>query len=127
MPRTTPPLAGKPKEPKPKAVKEADPKPDEDCRRLADAPKPKEEPSAKPDAKAAAKKADAQAEASRSQAKACQARRPKKRDFNADRIAALLNKIPDAADEAQPVVPDEAPAEKGEGAVERHGNDHVGQ
>jgi len=34
----------------------------------------------------------------------------KKRDFNTDRIAALLNKIPDAADEAPPVVPtEEAP------------------
>ena len=32
---------------------------------------------------------------------------PKKRDFNADRIAALLNKIPDATDEAKPVVPDD--------------------
>ncbi len=40
----------------------------------------------------------------------------KKRDFNADRIAALLNKIPDAADEAKPVAADDgAPPKKVKG------------
>jgi len=105
-------LAGKPKEPKPQAVKEADPKPDETAA-LTDAPpaKPKED-KPKPDAKAAAKKPDAQKQADAKPKPAA----PKKRDFSADRIAALLNKIPDAADEAQPVVPDDgAPAKKVKG------------
>ena len=105
-------LAGKPKEPKPQAVKEADPKPDETAA-LADAPKPKED-MPKPDAKAAAKKADAQKQADAKPKPSKPA--PKKRDFSADRIAALLNKIPDAADEAQPVVPDDsAPPKKVKG------------
>ena len=105
-------LAGKPKEPKPQAVKEADPKPDETAA-LTDAPpaKPKED-KPKPDAKAAAKKPDAQKQADAKPKPAA----PAKRDFSADRIAALLNKIPDAADEAQPVVPDDgAPAKKVKG------------
>ena len=104
-------LAGKPKEPKPQAVKEADPKPDETAA-LADAPpaKPKDD-KPKPGAKAA-KKADAQNQADAKPKPAA----PKKRDFSADRIAALLNKIPDAADEAQPVVPDDgAPPKKVKG------------
>src|SRR6185436_18308756 len=98
-------LAGKAKEPKPKAVKEADPKPEETAA-LADAPpaKPKED-KPKPDTKAAAKKTDPpkQADAKPKPAKPA----AKKRDFSADRIAALLNKIPDATDEAKPVVPDD--------------------
>ena len=42
---------------------------------------------------------------------------PKKRDFSADKItAALLDKIPDAADEAKPVAPDDgAPPKKVKG------------
>ena len=93
-------------------MKEADPKPDETAA-LADAPKPKED-MPKPDAKAAAKKADAQKQADAKPKPSKPA--PKKRDFSADRIAALLNKIPDAADEAQPVVPDDsAPPKKVKG------------
>ncbi len=108
-------LAGKPKEPKPEAVKEAQPKPPDDTASLADAKpdKPKDD-KAKPDTKDAAKKPEAKktAEAKPKPAKPA----PKKRDFNADRIAALLNKIPDAADEAKPVVPDDgAPPKKVKG------------
>jgi hypothetical protein len=35
-----------------------------------------------------------------------------KRDFNTDRIAALLNKIPDAAEEPAPVIPADEPPKK---------------
>jgi outer membrane biosynthesis protein TonB len=98
-------LAGKPQEPKPQAVKETAPKPPDEAA-LADdkAAKPKDE-KPKPDAKAASNKAEPQktAEAKPKPAKPA----AKKRDFNADRIAALLNKIPDAAEEAKPVVPDD--------------------
>jgi outer membrane biosynthesis protein TonB len=108
-------LAGKPKEPKPEAVKEAEPKPPDDTASLADAKpdKPKDE-KPKPDTKDAAKKPEPKktAEAKPKPAKPA----PKKHDFNADRIAALLNKIPDAADEAKPVVPDDgAPPKKVKG------------
>jgi TolA protein len=109
------PLSGKPKEPKPVAAKEAEPKPKNETAALADAKpeKPKDD-KAKPDTKTAAKTAEPQKTAD---AKAKPAKpTPKKRDFNADRIAALLNKIPDAADEAKPVVPDDgAPAKKVKG------------
>ena len=75
----------------------------------------------KPDAKAAAKKKPIAAEAKPTPSQSRAKPAPKKRDFNADRIAALLNKIPDAADEAQPVVPDDgAPPKKVQGAVQRH-------
>ncbi|MGE5259633.1 MAG: hypothetical protein ACM3MH_02015 [Actinomycetota bacterium] len=108
-------LAGKPEKPKPQAVKEAAPKPPDDTASLADdkQAKPKEE-KPKPDAKAVAKKAEAQKTAEAKPKAAKPAR--KKRDFNADRIAALLNKIPDAADEPTPVVPDDgAPPKKVKG------------
>ncbi len=104
-------LAGKPEEPKPKAVREATPKPPDDTALLADdkPAKPKDE-KPKPETKAAAKRADPKktAEAKPKAAKPA----PKKRDFNADRIAALLNKIPDAADEPKPVVPDDGATPK---------------
>jgi hypothetical protein len=112
------PLAGKPKEQKPEAVKEASkpeeesakadtpedkPKPEEKIK--AEAPKPKVEANkqddkpAKPKPKVAVKKPSPPA--------------AKKHDFNTDRIAALLNKIQDAADEPAPVVPsDESPPKK---------------
>ncbi len=113
------PLSGTPKEPKPQAAKEADAKPPEETAALADAAKDKAEPpkpepkqdqpkqEAKPADKgaAAAKQADAKPKPVKPAAK--------KRDFSADRIAALLNKIPDAADEPKPVVPDDGtPAKK---------------
>jgi outer membrane biosynthesis protein TonB len=108
-------LAGKPEEPKPQAVKEATPKPPDDTASLADdKPAKPKEVKLKPDAKAVAKKAEPQkrAEAKPKAAKPA----PKKRDFNADRIAALLNKIPDAADEPKPVVQDDgAPPKKVKG------------
>ena len=75
--------------------------------------KPKDD-KAKPDTKAAAKKVEPpkQADAKPKPAKPA----AKKRDFNADRIAALLNKIPDAADEAKPVAADDgAPPKKVKG------------
>jgi outer membrane biosynthesis protein TonB len=104
-------LAGKPKETKPEAVKEAAPKPPDETATLADAKpdKPKDD-KAKPDTKTAEKKAAPQKTADAKPKPAKPA--PKKRDFNADRIAALLNKIPDAADEATPVVPDDGPPAK---------------
>ena len=108
-------LAGKPKETKPESVKEAAPKPPDETAMLADAKpdKPKDD-KAKPDTKTAEKKAAPQKTADAKPKPAKPA--PKKRDFNADRIAALLNKIPDAADEATPVVPDDgAPANKVKG------------
>jgi colicin import membrane protein len=104
-------LAGKPKETKPEAVKEAAPKPPDETATLADAKpdKPKDD-KAKPDTKTAEKKAAPQKTADAKPKPAKPA--PKKRDFNADRIAALLNKIPDAADEATSVVPDDGPPAK---------------
>ncbi len=120
-------LAGKPKEPKPQAVKEATPKPPDETAALTDAKpdKPKDDKS-KPDTKTAEKKAEPQKTADAKPKPAKPA--PKKRDFNADRIAALLNKIPDAADEAKPVGARRRHApEKSERPVERHRNDHVGQ
>jgi len=99
-------LAGKPKEPKPQAVKEATPKPPDETAALTDAKpdKPKDD-KPKPATKTAEKKAEPQKTADAKPKPAKPA--PKKRDFNADRIAALLNKIPDATDEAKPVVPDD--------------------
>jgi colicin import membrane protein len=115
------PLAGKPKEQKPEAVKEAS-KPDEE---VAEAPKPEDKPKPadkpKAEAKAEAPKPEPKVEAKKDEkpAKPKQAdakpKKPKpkvtkKPDFNTDRIAALLNKIPDATDEPAPVLPaDEAP------------------
>lgn len=105
-------LTGKPKEEKQEAVKEAAPKP-EDTASLAEAKpdKPKEE-KPKVEAKAEAKKPEAK---KTTEAKPKPKPAPKKNEFNPDRIAALLNKIPDAADEPKPVVPDDAPPKKVKG------------
>jgi TolA protein len=65
----------------------------------AEAKKPEEKP-AKPKAAAAAPKKPAPPASA------------KKRDVNSDRIAALLNKIPDAANEPAPILPSEEPAPK---------------
>ncbi|HET7210729.1 MAG TPA: hypothetical protein VFI85_03175 [Methyloceanibacter sp.] len=110
------PLAGKPKERKPEAVKEAK-KPSEQAAELASAAEPKPEPKPKTEPpketpKQAAKKPDPKL-AKPKQASAPKKPAPpaKKRDFDTDRIAALLNKIPDAANAPAPVVPsDETPS-----------------
>ena len=118
------PLAGKPKEKKPEAVKEAK-KPTEQTAELAPKAEPQPKPEEKPKAetpkeapKQAAKKPDPKP-AKPKQASAPKKPTPpagKKRDFDTDRIAALLNKIPDAANEAAPVVPsEEEPSEKARG------------
>jgi outer membrane biosynthesis protein TonB len=110
------PLAGKPKEQKPEAVKEAA-KPDE---QVAEAPKPedKPKPADKPKTEAKAETPKPKVEAKKDQPskpKQAEAKpkkpKAKKPDFNTDRIAALLNKIPDATDEPAPVLPsEEAPS-----------------
>jgi len=104
-------LAGKPKEKKPEAVREAK-KPSEQTAEQSQ-PKPEAKPKTEPPkeaAKAEAKKAKPkQVDAPKKPAPAPE----KKRDVNADRIAALLNKIPDAANEPAPVVPsEETPSKK---------------
>ena len=102
------PLSGKPKEKKPEAVKEAK-KPSEQAAELAPTAEPQAKPEPKPKAespKEAAKKPEPkpvkpnQATAPKKPAPAAR----KKRDFDTDRIAALLNKIPDAANEPAPVL-----------------------
>jgi outer membrane biosynthesis protein TonB len=109
-------LAGKPKEDKPEAVKEAK-KPTEQTAEAVDTPKAEQTPQEKPKeaaAKPEAKKPDEKPAKPKEAAAAPKKPQPaKKRDFNADRIAALLNKIPDAANEPSPVVPsDETPSKK---------------
>ena len=98
-------LTGKPKEKKPEAVREAK-KPSEQTAEPAATPEAKTKAEAKkPEAKAKPK----QVAAPKKPAPASE----KKRDVNADRIAALLNKIPDAANEPAPIVPsEEAPSKK---------------
>ena len=117
-------LAGK-KEEKPQAVKEAAQKPE---------PQPEEKPKAeqKPEAKPKPEppKEAAKPEAKKPEVKKAEANKPEekpkkqaeakkpvpkpdaKRDFNTDRIAALLNKIPDAAEEPAPVLPPEETPKK---------------
>ena len=108
------PLAGKLKEQKPEAVKEAA-KPDEQTAEATKPevkPKPADKPKAeapKPEPKVEAKKDEKPAKPKQADAKPKKPK-AKKPDFNTDRIAALLNKIPDATDEPAPVLPtDEAP------------------
>ena len=117
------PLAGKLKEEKPEAVKEAAQKPEQSAAMAPEAeqkPKPEtpKEAAPKPEAK---KPEDKKAEEKPAKPKEAAAppKKPKppatakKRDFNTDRIAALLNKIPDAANEPNPVLPsDETPSKK---------------
>jgi hypothetical protein len=80
---TDAPLAGKPQAPKPKAVKEKTaPKPEKQAAKKAEAPKPQAKPAA-PSPKLKAQASDKQAS-------------------DSDKIAALLNKIPDAKDEPEP-------------------------
>jgi membrane protein involved in colicin uptake len=119
------PLAGKPKEEKPEAVKEAKKPPEETAK--AEKPEAEQKPEEKLKAetpKEAAPKPEAKKPEEKNpetkpakpvkQAQAAPKKPapPAKRDFNTDRIAALLNKIPDAANEPNPVLPsDEAPKE----------------
>jgi len=121
------PLAGKPKEEKPEAVKEAKTPPEQSAA-AAEKPetelKPEEKPKAetpkeaapKPEAKEPEEKKAEEKPAKPKEAAAAPPKKPKtakKRDFNTDRIAALLNKIPDAANEPSPVLPsDETPSKK---------------
>jgi outer membrane biosynthesis protein TonB len=114
------PLMGKPKEQKPEAVKEAS-KPEQETAKAdtpEDKPKPEEKPKAeapKPEPKVEAKKQDdrpAKPKQTQAAAKKPASPRAKKHDFNTDRIAALLNKIPDAADDPAPVVPSDDAAPK---------------
>ena len=115
------PLAAKPKEAKPEAVREAANKPEPDDKpkteqKAEDKPKPEKPKQAAPKPepkKPEVKQADSKPKPKPKQADAGK-KKPKpasKRDFNTDRIAALLNKIPDAAEPA-PVLPeDETPKE----------------
>ena len=124
------PLAGKPKEEKPEAVKEAKTPPEQSAA-AAEKPetelKPEEKPKAEtpkeaapePEAKKPEEKKAEEKPAKPKEAAAAPPKKPKppatakKRDFNTDRIAALLNKIPDAANEPNPVLPsDETPSKK---------------
>jgi outer membrane biosynthesis protein TonB len=117
------PLAGKPKEKQPEAVKEVEAKKPEATAAVEQTsepqpkPKPEEkkaekpnEAAPKPEAKKPAEKPAKQKQAETPPKKPAPAK--PKRDFNTDRIAALLNKIPDAASEAAPVLPTEEPAPK---------------
>ncbi|HEX2449179.1 MAG TPA: hypothetical protein VHK26_13555 [Methyloceanibacter sp.] len=119
------PLAGKPKEKQPEAVKEvAAKKPEQTAAveaktepELKPKPKPEDkkaekpkEPAAKPEAKKPEEKpAKKKAE---TPPKKSPPKKKEKPDFNTDRIAALLNKIPDAANEAAPALPSEEPEPK---------------
>ena len=120
-------LAGKPKEKTQEAVREAAAKPEpkpEETPKAEEKPKPKPEPkpvkqAAKPEPKSPeATKAEAKKpEEKPKPKKQAEAKKPapkqdSKRDFNTDRIAALLNKIPDADNEPAPVLPPEAEPKK---------------
>jgi hypothetical protein len=111
------PLAGQPKEKKPEAVKEAK-KPSDQAAELAPAaePQPKPEPAPKTEtAKATPKQASKPDPKPAKPKQASAPKKPappaKKRLSETDRIAALLNKIPDAANASAPVLASEnAPA-----------------
>jgi hypothetical protein len=120
-------LAGKPKEKTQEAVREAAAKPEpkpEETPKAEEKPKPKPEPkpvkqAAKPEPKSPeATKAEAKKpEEKPKPKKQAEAKKPapkqdSKRDFNTDRIAALLDKIPDADNEPAPVLPPEAEPKK---------------
>jgi outer membrane biosynthesis protein TonB len=119
------PLAGKPEEKKQEAVREVA---DKAAPVAEEKPKPEQKPEEKPKPEPA-KQAAPKPEPKKDEAKKAEAKKPEpkpakpkqaeakkpapkpeaKRDFNADRIAALLNKIPDASDEPAPVIPSETP------------------
>jgi hypothetical protein len=110
------PLAAPPKEEKPEVVKEkaeAEPEPETTPappekakeppkpQQKAEKPKEKAPPEPAKEKKAAEKKPAADAKP-KPAPKPKPASKPKKQESNTDRIAALLNKIPDAVDEAEP-------------------------
>jgi hypothetical protein len=116
------PLAGKPEPKKPQAVKERASKAPERTASIDKAvpkpPKSAPKPEPKTEKKAAASKPEKKAEAPKPQAKPSPPTRrpappvekaetpkpskPKKQAFDSDKIAALLNKIPDAKDAPEP-------------------------
>jgi outer membrane biosynthesis protein TonB len=116
-------LTGK-KEEKPEAVKEAankpEPQPEEKPKaeqKPEEKPVPPKEAAPKPELKKPEAKKPEEKPAKPKQAdvapkKPAPPKQDPKRDFNTDRIAALLNKIPDAADAATPVMPSDAAAKK---------------
>jgi outer membrane biosynthesis protein TonB len=100
------PLAGKPKAQSQEAVKEKSAKQDE----TPPPPQPKEaekkpEPKKEAPKKAEAKPNEKQAETPKPKPKPDAAAKKKGSDFDTDRIAALLNKIPDASNEPTPNEP----------------------
>jgi colicin import membrane protein len=121
--KTDAPLAAKPKQEKPPAVREAanEPEPEDKPKteqKPEDKPKPEtpKEAAPKPEAKKPeVKKADESKPKPKPKQADASKKKPKpasKRDFNTDRIAALLNKIPDATDEPAPVLPPEETPEQ---------------
>jgi len=86
-------------EPEPKPKKKAEPKPKQKPKAAEKkaVPKPVKKPRAKPKAKAS--------KPSKKPARKSLARKSRKNDFNADRIAALLNKIPDAGGPVRTTAP----------------------
>jgi outer membrane biosynthesis protein TonB len=110
------PLAGKPKEQKPEAVKEANKPEQETAKAEKPEDKPKQEDKPKAEAPKPAPKVEANKDKKPAKPKQAEAKpkkpapKAKKPDFNTDRIAALLNKIPDATDEPAPVLPSDEPA-----------------
>ena len=110
------PLAGKPKEQKPEAVKEANKPEQETAKAEKPEDKPKQEDKPKAQAPKPAPKVEANKDKKPAKPKQAEAKpkkpapKAKKPDFNTDRIAALLNKIPDATDEPAPVLPSDEPA-----------------
>ena len=101
------PLAGKPKEQKPEAVREAE-TPSEQAAETKE--KPETQP--KPDGKKSEEKPPKPKQAETAPKKPTPPKPKAKPDFTTDRIAALLNKIPDAANEPAPVLPSEEPPTK---------------
>jgi len=114
------PLAGKPEEKKPEAVREVKP---EKTAELAPAPEPKPEPKPEPEPKKTEKPDPKKSQAKKPEPKPDKPKKEaapkkpvqpakKKNELDTDRIAALLNKAPDAANAPAPVVPsEEAPNE----------------
>ncbi|MGH6825169.1 cell envelope integrity protein TolA [Methyloceanibacter sp.] len=124
------PLAPKPEEPKPKAVAEKEPPKPPKAEAVPPPPAPQEKaeekPEPKPDKVEKPKEAEAKkeplpkkAEAKPEKPKAKPKPAPqaeKKRDVNVDRMAALLNKLPDAAREARTEdAPQDTPRKKVKG------------
>jgi len=119
-------LAGKPEEKKTEAAKEAKPREqtasldDKSQAKPDDKKEPKDAAAAKPeDQKPDLQKQDDKTAKPAKDAAADSPKKPKpqakERAFNPDKIAALLNKIPDAADDPKPVQPSDEPKKKVKG------------